>query len=154
MRQLGSRVSGVIITGSLVAGCGMGGPPTPGELKTLASVCDKANDGKRLAVEGYLALLESFSERSSSESAPLLIRATQQPGPNDIFVWMPYGTGPNSMDKLPARYSSDDLKVRTKDGVVVGSRDKVRISGTVTFPSQSPVPAAKCGFNTPLVESA
>jgi hypothetical protein len=154
MTRQGGRALGTILAAALMVGCGGEGPPTPGELKTLATVCDKANDGKRMAVEGHLSLLDSFSERSSSQSAPLLIRATPQDTADQIFVWMPYGTGPNSMDKLPAQYSAADLKVRTKDGATVGAQNRVRISGTVVFPSQSPVPAAKCGFNAPLVESA
>ena len=29
-------------------------PPTRGELTTFAAVCNKENEGKRLALEGYL----------------------------------------------------------------------------------------------------
>ena len=32
------------------------GPPTAGEPREFATVCDKANDGHRVAVEGYLRL--------------------------------------------------------------------------------------------------
>lgn len=37
--------------------------PTPGEVKAFASVCDKANDGKRIAVEGYLRLPEEVNRK-------------------------------------------------------------------------------------------
>ena len=151
MKYVRTRVALSVVGAALVAGCS-GGPPAPGELKTLDTVCDRANDGKRVAVEGHLSLPESFSERRGSESAPLVIRAAPQPGGPLIFVWMPYGEGPNSMDRVAAQYRHEDLKVRTNDGATVSVQDKVRISGTVVFPSQSPMPGARCGFNTPLVE--
>jgi hypothetical protein len=154
MGQLWARLVWVLLLGALVAGCG--GPPTPGELKTLDTVCDRAKDGKRVAVEGYLALPDSFKD--DKVSAPLLIRAAPQPGGAEIFVWVPYGDGPNTLDKVPDKYSQTDLKVRTKDRAPVGYQDKVRVSGTLVFPAVNPVAATnasvKCGFNTPLVESA
>jgi hypothetical protein len=157
MRLPRARLALTIVAAGLLAGCG--GPPTPGEPKTLANVCDRANDGKRVAVEGYLSLPSSFSESSGSASAPVIIRGDVQPAGDLIFVWVAYGSEANAMDKVGARYSQDDLKVRTKDGAIVGYQDKVRVSGTVTFPSRRPysldtpgVRLLDCGLNTPLIE--
>ena len=36
-------------------------PPTTGETKDFASVCDKANEGKRVAVVGFLRFPEKFT---------------------------------------------------------------------------------------------
>jgi hypothetical protein len=43
-----------------LAACGEAAP-TVGEAKEFTTACDKANDGKRVAVEGYLRLPQSFS---------------------------------------------------------------------------------------------
>ena len=40
-------------------------PPTTGETKEFASVCDKANEGKRVAVAGFLRFPEKFTGTSS-----------------------------------------------------------------------------------------
>ena len=51
----------------LCAACGGGAPepPTTGEAKDFASVCDKANEGKRVAVVGFLRFPEKFTGTSS-----------------------------------------------------------------------------------------
>jgi hypothetical protein len=160
MRECARRVARLVVVGSaaaLVAAC-TSGPPTTGELKTLDAVCDRSLEGKRVAVEGYLLLPDRFLEaRGGSPSAPLIIRGSSQPGGTEIFVWMPYGDGPNSMGTVGSRYTQEDLKLRTTDGKLVGYRDKLRISGTLVFPGQNPVTTTNatiaCGLNTPLLES-
>jgi hypothetical protein len=63
------------------------------------------------------------------------------------------------MQKVGDTYSQQDLKVFTTDGAAVGFRDRVRISGTVAFPSRRPYevdsPGGRlldCGMNNPLIE--
>lgn len=46
--------TGLMIALALTA-CGAE-PPTAGQLLAFGQVCDKANDGQRVAVEGYLTL--------------------------------------------------------------------------------------------------
>src|SRR5436853_4457679 len=79
--------------------------PTVGAPRTLADVCERANDGKRVALEGYLSLPDSFSENVTSESAPVVIRGGLPESGDVTFVWIPYGSGPNSMEKVPDTYS-------------------------------------------------
>lgn len=141
----------------LLSGCDEA--PTAGAPKTLANVCDRANDGKRVALDGYLSLPSSFTEGMSSESAPIVIRGDVPESGDVTFAWVPYGSGPNSMDKVPDTYSQKDLKVYTKDGAAIGYRDHVRISGTVAFPSRRPYEVSSpggrlldCGLNNPLIE--
>src|SRR5919106_405806 len=45
------------------AACGGGTaePPTVGETKDFATLCDKANEGKRVAVAGFLRFPEKFT---------------------------------------------------------------------------------------------
>ena len=42
-------------------------------------VRERANDGKRVALEGYLSLPSSFTRGVSSESAPMVIRGGTPP---------------------------------------------------------------------------
>jgi hypothetical protein len=142
---------------AFLAGCDEA--PTVGAPKTLSNVCERANDGKRVALEGYLALPSSFTEGISSESAPVVIRGGVPQSGDVTYVWIPYGSGPNSMQKVGDTYSQQDLKVFTKDGGAVGFRDQVRVSGTVAFPSRRPYEVNSpdgrlldCGMNNPLIE--
>src|SRR4029079_1507462 len=48
----------------VLAACG-DTPPTTGTNTAVAAVCAKANDGKRIAVDGYLRFPESFTGDSS-----------------------------------------------------------------------------------------
>ena len=47
-----SRIFGIglLLLACAACGGGAGEPPTAGEAKDFASVCDKANEGKRVAV--------------------------------------------------------------------------------------------------------
>src|ERR1041385_2047406 len=49
------------------AGCGGCPPelPTTGEMKDFASLCDKVNEGKRVATVGFLRFPEKFTGTSS-----------------------------------------------------------------------------------------
>ena len=147
----------VLLAAAFVTGCDE--KPTAGAPKTLADVCDRANDGKRVALEGYLSLPSSFTEGASSESAPVVIRGDLPEAGDVTFVWVPYGSGPNSMEKVPDTYSQKDLKVYVTDGGAVGYKDHVRVSGTVAFPSRRPYEVSTqngrlldCGLNNPLIE--
>ena len=133
--------------------------PTAGAPKTLATVCDRANDGKRVALDGYLSLPSSFNEGVTSESAPVVIRGDVAEAGDVTFAWIPYGSGPNSMEKVPDTYSQKDLKVYATNGGAIGYQDHVRISGKVAFASRRPYdvnsPGGRlldCGLNNPLIE--
>jgi hypothetical protein len=63
------------------------------------------------------------------------------------------------MEKVPDTYSQKDLKVFTTSGGLVGYQDRVRVSGTVAFPSRRPYevdsPGGRLldrGMNNPLIE--
>jgi hypothetical protein len=48
-------IFGLSLAAAALVACSAG-PPTVGESRDFGSVCDKANDGHRVAVEGYLRL--------------------------------------------------------------------------------------------------
>jgi hypothetical protein len=137
------------------------GPPTQGEPLDFSTVCDKANDGHRVSVEGYLRLPDQIKVlRSSSGSAHekiVVVRlwdsTTFQGAP--IGVNFDFGTGPNTMDEIPGEYTftDSDLKVHRADGQTSGFGDRVKVSGTVYFPTSLADVEFTCGLTNPLVES-
>src|SRR3954468_14173120 len=58
---------GIALLSLVTTACGGGAPepPTAGEAKAFASACDKANEGKRIAVTGYLRFPEKFTGAQS-----------------------------------------------------------------------------------------
>ncbi|MGQ0600099.1 MAG: hypothetical protein ACT4QE_00220 [Anaerolineales bacterium] len=139
---------GLFVLSTLLAGCAAE-PPTAGELLAFEAVCDKANDGKRVAVEGYLLLPDEFTD---SESVVLRLYQDLVEDSAKIGVTMRFGTEANRIEEVPISYSDDDLKVHTTDNQVVGYDTRVRVSGKVYFPvvDQDFV----CGLENPLVEVA
>jgi hypothetical protein len=123
------------------------GPPTIGEAREFATVCDKANDGKRLAVEGYLRWPESFT---GTRSTVLRLYPTADRSGAPIGVQILIGNQPNQLEMPPKQYSDSDLKVHLASGEVVGVGTKVRVSGNVYFPTVSQ--DFTCALENPLVE--
>ena len=135
----------------LCAACGGGTPeaPTAGETKDFASLCDKANEGKRVAVVGFLRFPEKFTGTSS-----VVLRAY---GGGDyagapIGVQTKIGSQANQVELAPKEFTDKDLKVHTSDGQVVGYGTKVKVSGKVYYPLVGQ--DFKCALENPLIESA
>jgi hypothetical protein len=124
-------------------------PPTVGEAKDFSAVCDKANDGKRVAVEGYLRFPESFK---GVQSVVLRLYKADDLGGKPIGVQTKMGNQPNQVEYAPKQYSDKDLKVHLVNGEVVGFGTKVRVSGNVYFPTVAGELA--CGLENPLIELA
>jgi hypothetical protein len=139
------------------------GPPTVGEPKDFTNVCDKANDGHRVAVEGYMRLPETITVRTPTRGAGkvteiVVVRLfqTQKFNGTPIGVDVGFGTEANTMDELPngsAGYTDEDLHVHVAGGQTVTYGQLVKVSGTVYFPviagSDVEFP---CGLGNPLIE--
>lgn len=108
----------------ILVGCSK---PTPVELN---KVCQKENDDAYVAVEGYLrigaSVLCSSREGTRSCGLELLERAD---GGGKISVFVEEGTGNNQMEPLPNGYITENLKIRARDGQILGPQDRVRIIG-------------------------
>jgi hypothetical protein len=133
------------------AACGAGEkkPPTVGELKNFAEVCDKANEGKRVAVEGYLRLPEQVHVKTG----PVLrLYPTTEFTGKPVGVSMDIGSGSNQVAMMPKEFSDKDLKVKTADGQVAGFGTKVRVAGDMYFPLVGQ--EFPCALSNPLVELA
>lgn len=126
-------------------------PPTPGALTTFAAVCNKENEGKRLALEGYLRLPDSFTGDASVVTR--LFETADFIG-TPVASTIPIGEGPNTMDMVPKQYSDADLKFRASDGSALGYGDKIQLSGTMYFPSSLADVDFTCGLSNPLIEKA
>ncbi len=124
-------------------------PPTVGELKTLATACDKVNDGKRIAVVGYLRLPDEFT---SQESVVLRLYETDEFSGTPVGVTLHFGSEANQIEMVPDEYADEDLKVHLADGQLSGYGEKVKVSGKVYYPLVDQ--DFECGLENPLVEKA
>jgi hypothetical protein len=145
-----------------VAGCA-NEPPTVGKATELKRVCDRSNDGERVAVEGYLTLPERISDDDATISVLLEIRPSEsvENMTGRVGVWTEYGNEANQVAHIPyttelpksGNYTHADLKVTTNDGQKITYTDRVRVSGRVRFPSSPEIKViSPCVLNNPLVE--
>jgi hypothetical protein len=123
--------------------------PTAGELKDFTAACDKANDGKRVAVVGYLRFPDSFTE---SQSVVLRMYETDSFSGTPIGVQTTFGTEPNRVEPVKDQFADTDLKVHLSDGTVAGFGTKVKASGKVYFPIVDQ--EFDCGLENPLIETS
>jgi hypothetical protein len=139
------------------------GPPTVGESRDFAGVCDRANDGHRVAVEGYMRLPDTITvdkpARGGGDDVEILVvRLFRTPNfdGTPIGVDIDFGSEPNTMDEIPngARgYTDADLKVHAATGQTVTYGQRVKISGRVYFPvSGLSHVEFTCGLSNPLIE--
>ncbi len=124
-------------------------PPTAGEAKDFASLCDKANEGKRVAVTGYPRFPEKFTGTSS---VVLRLYEGGDYAGAPVGVQTRIGNQANQVELAPKQYTDRDLKVHTSDGQVAGYGTKVKVSGKVYFPLVGQ--DFKCALENPLIESA
>lgn len=123
--------------------------PTAGEAKDFATVCDKANDGKRVAVVGYLYFPDSFT---GDQSVVLRLYSARDFSGDPIGVTVEFGAQANRLEPVADQYSESDLKVHLADGQLATTVTKVKVSGNVYYPVVSQ--DFKCGLENPLVELA
>lgn len=146
------KLFGIGLLALAFVACGGGStpePPTAGEMKDFASVCDKANEGKRVAVVGYPRFPEKFS---GTQSVVLRLYGGPDYGGMPIGVQTPIGRQANQAELAPKEYTDKDLKVHTAGGQVAGYGTKVKVSGKVYFPLVGQ--DFKCSLENPFIESA
>ncbi len=142
------RLIALMLATLSVAACSEA-PPTAGEPKDFAAVCDKANNGKRVSVDGYLRLPDSFTVDGSMVLR--LYKAGDFKG-TPTGVQTNIGSQANQVEKVPKLFSDSDLKGHLSDGQVALFGTKVRVSGKVYFPLVGQ--EFPCALENPLVESA
>jgi len=147
MARLG-RFTALSVIGLMLAACSYG-PPTVGEHREFDAVCDKANDGNRIQVEGYLRFPDKI--RGEDSGVLRLYKAPDYAG-TPIGVQTSIGSGANQMELPPKLYSDKDLKVHLTDGQVAGVETKVKVSGKIYFPIIGQ--DFTCSLENPLIEPA
>lgn len=132
----------------MLAGCG-GGPPTVGDATAFSAVCARENDGRRVAVDGYLFFPTSFTD---SQSVVLRLHETDAFEGTPIGVQIPFGSETNQVEQVADQFTDEDLQVHVADGSVAGFKTKVTVSGKVYFPVVDR--EFPCALESPLVELA
>jgi|JI10StandDraft_1071094.scaffolds.fasta_scaffold148037_2 hypothetical protein len=123
-------------------------PPTPGVPTAFASICDRANDGKRILYDGYLMLPDSFT---GDTSLSMYLFETEEMEGDKIGVAVKFGNEANQQTLLTESYSDYDLGIHLAgDGGIAGFGEKLKVSGKVYFPPISPEYA--CALENPLFE--
>ena len=131
------------------AACGEKKAPTVGEAKAFDTVCDKANDSRRVAVEGYLRLPEEVNRKTG----PVLrLYPTPAASGKPIGVSTEIGNQPNQIGFIPKEYTDKDLKVNLANGQVAGFGTKIKVSGDVYYPLVGQ--EFPCALSNPLIELA
>ena len=92
------------------------GPATVGEPKAFSAVCDKANDGKRVAVDGYLR----FPSLIKKEILMLRLYKEGDLRGAPLGVSADFGSQANQVEKPPRQFADSDLKVHLAGGQVAG----------------------------------
>jgi len=145
-------VGGTVVALALaVTGCS-DGPKGPGVPTPVESACDKANDGKRLQVEGYLDFPKSF--KSKEITIMMRLRPALEASAKVVGVSVGLGNAANQVELPPKEFTPADMKVHTQDGKVIGYRDKVKVTGTMYYPSSMAQVEFQCGLTNTFVESA
>ena len=134
-----------------VAACGGAEqkPPTVGEVKDFAAVCDKAHEGRRVAVVGYLRFPEKFS---GDRSVVLRMYQAADFAGRPIGVQTMIGKQPNQAESPTRQYTDKDLKVHLADGQAAAFGTRVKVSGDLYYPSVGQ--DFQCALSNPLVERA
>jgi len=128
------------------------GPPTRGVPVALNSVCNKENEGKRVMVEGYVNFPHSFKE----DEVSIMLRMRPGIGLEEtpLGVSAKLGNEANNIELPPTHFSNTDLKLHLADGKVAGFADKLKVSGTMYYPSSIAHVEFKCGLSNTLYEPA
>lgn len=91
----------------------------------------KTLERKVIIIEGYLALTSSVYTRGKSIRCNLYPRFNQAKGMH-ANLELTAGTGKNEMEPLPKKYKTEDFKIKTDVGEIVGEGNYVRVTGELS----------------------
>lgn len=146
-------VLGLIVGGKKMSNRGTTSVASPLEV-AFSDACKLENDGKVIAVKGYLGLGGTTRCRMNfGQQGCYLSFSDKTYKSKDIEAYVPVGTDPGTMDHLRSDYTSSDLRVHTT-GLDVGDSDYVRIVGEVSAPSDGLLGVPICSMTVSAVEPA
>lgn len=150
------RTRGRVLLGMgmlILVGCGQSVPaqsvPAAASDVAFARACDQANDGERVAVNGYLRLPKSFT---GERSVVLRLYESVTFAGSPVGVQIRFGAEPNQVDMVPIKYSDKDLSVHLSNGGTAGHGTPVRVAGKVYRPLAPQ--EFECALEDVLVEAA
>lgn len=135
---------------ALFVACGQSDAPTRGVPVKFEAACDKANEGKRLMVEGYVDFPLSVDDKASS--VMMRVRPRLATWENTVGANAVIGNGVNSVEMPPANYKNRDLRLHLADGRLAGYANKVKVSGTMFYTTGQAPGAYTCGLKNTLYE--
>lgn len=93
------------------------------------------DDREVLEFEGYIGQIPTTVSFSGGTMNIRIFQRRNQAGGSYLNLDVPLGTGNNEVEKLPAQYKQEDLKVHTKSGKVIGVGSKVKVKATGYYAS-------------------
>lgn len=141
-----------LFAGLVLAGCAAEEtkPPTAGEVKEFAAACDKANEGKRIAVVGYLKYPEEIKDARTGFVLQLFPSNDRSGKP--IGVSVKTGSQPNQAALPSKEYTDKGMKVTLASGETVDAFGKpFKVSGDVYYPVVGQT--FECALSNPLIEA-
>ena len=122
----------VLAAGLLAAGCAA----KQAETIDFANACKVENDGKYVALTGYLkdgGSIFCSNIGSSTVNCSLKIAETAE-GANSFNADIEQGSGSNEIEKFEGSYKKENLKIRDNSGGFVNIGDKVKLTGKFSVP--------------------
>jgi hypothetical protein len=98
----------------------------------FTQVLDKANDGKRVSIEGYVTMPTTSYQSGSSAQLDFIERPNEFSAPFNFILSVNVGDGKNTMKTLPDKYKAEDIVITGKNGEKIGVGDRVKITGKLS----------------------
>jgi hypothetical protein len=135
-----------------IAGCNSEVPAGDGLRVNFVAACDKANEGKRVSLEGFL----DFPDRFNAKASTIVMRFKAAPTrtSNMLGVSVKLNAGTNTIVAPPDKYHEGDLKALTYDGKSAGYRTRLKVTGTVSNPDSLDTREFKCVLKDTRIELA
>ena len=110
--------------------CSAAKTPAAGESVQFSNACDKANEGKNVAVDGYLRFPKSFT---GSSDVILRLYETDSYDGASVGVQIDFGTQANQVKTVTDQYSDSDLTVFLANGHPAAFGTKVKSPAMCIF---------------------
>ena len=126
--NLGSttRVFGIFLTGLILMACA----GKPAEQMAFPTKCNDADDGKYVAITGYLTDDGSVYCSNTGGRMDCNFTLTEKPdGGAKILASIAQGSGKSSVEEFKSSYKKEDLKIHDNSGGMVKIGDKVTLTG-------------------------
>jgi len=101
-----------------------------GEPMAFPNTCNEADDGKYVAISGYLTDEGSLFCSNTGGRMDCDFRLTEKPdGGAKIIASIAQGSGKSSVEDFGSSYKKSDLKIHDNSGGMVKIGDKVTLTG-------------------------